>query len=471
MKITKVKRIVTILSLFILIVGVFAYKWENQNGRSAENLLGNKKDEWKLFWSDEFDGDKLDLTKWDYQIGTGYNGWGNNEEQYYTKDNVSVANGSLIIEAKKEKVGKKSYSSGRIATKSMNGNVLFSTTCGKFEARIKLPAGSGLWPAFWMLPTEDAYGKWPLSGEIDIMEARGRIINQMQGAIHYGEVAPNNKSSHELYTFPKDTNITDYHIYSVEWDTNNITWYIDNKEYYSEKNWYTTPEDKSKNYSYPAPFNRPFYLILNLAVGGTFDEGIIPDSSNLPGKMEVDYVRVYKKSGESEEPLVYSKNTEETPNNKDNTQTKNDVSSTSIISPLDIKFFNKGNDKWTAYKTNVSFKKIDSKSVCNIEAKPSDNASDSMLIYNNIFMDKDITYELNFRAKSSVENQLFMTKIEDSEYVAGFEKEFIAGTEWKEYKFQFKIQRNSPLALKYMLGAVAKEGSLYLSDVSIKIVK
>ena len=256
---------------------------------------GEKKEKeksWELIWHDEFDGDALDLSKWSYQTGNSYNGWGNYEAQYYMENNVSVKDGMLIIEARKENIAGCNYSSGRIRTLTEDGQVLFGTQCGKVEARISMPIVDGLWPAFWMMPIENAYGLWPLSGEIDIMEARGRIPNTISGTLHFGESAPNNKRMTGDYYFGS-SNISEFHVYGVEWDTNEIKWLVDDKVYYQTSNWYTVGTG-GEVCDYPAPFDKPFYLLLNLAVGGTYDNGILPKENELPAQMKVDYVRVYK---------------------------------------------------------------------------------------------------------------------------------------------------------------------------------
>ena len=247
---------------------------------------------WDLIWQDEFDGESLDLSKWSYQIGNGYHGWGNYEAQYYTEDNIFVEDGMLVIEARKENMDGCEYSSGRIRTMTDDGQVLFSTQCGKIEARISMPVGEGLWPAFWMMPVDDAYGLWPLSGEIDIVEARGRIADSISGSIHFGEKIPNNKRMAGDYEF-ENSDISRFHVYAVEWNTNEIKWLVDGETYYQTSNWYTVGNE-GVICEYPAPFDQPFYLLLNLAVGGTYDEGILPREENLPAQMKVDYVRVYK---------------------------------------------------------------------------------------------------------------------------------------------------------------------------------
>lgn len=273
----------------------------NNGGGGTDN--GNK-DVWKLVWSDEFDksgsnldSNGLDLDKWGYQEGTGsqygLDGWGNEEQQYYSRDNIKVEDGKLTITAKKEQVGNKPYTSGRIWT-----SPTFSKTYGKFEAKIKMPVGEGLWPAFWMMPQDSEYGGWASSGEIDIMEARGRLPEVVGGTAHFGKAWPNNKYVGGEYDFPAGQSIdSDYHIYAVEWEPGELRWYVDGKLYYKLNEWSSQGEGQPDKYAFPAPFDKPFHMILNLAVGGTYDGNRPPPDSKLPAQMEVDYVRAYELAG------------------------------------------------------------------------------------------------------------------------------------------------------------------------------
>ncbi|GFP77204.1 carbohydrate binding domain-containing protein [Clostridium fungisolvens] len=260
-------------------------------------------DPWSLVWSDEFDGsgtnvdtNGVNLDKWAYQNGTGaeygLDGWGNNEQEYYTKDNIKVQDGNLVIQAKNDGKGGKPYTSGRLWT-----NPTFDKTYGKFEARIKMPKGEGLWPAFWMMPKNSEYGTWASSGEIDIMEARGRLLDQVAGTLHYGKTWPNNKSTGDNYTFQSGQDITGYHTYSIEWEPGEMRWYVDGNLYQTTNNWFSQGENQPDKYAYPAPFDKDFYMILNLAVGGNFDGGKTPAASDIPATMSVDYVRVYDLTG------------------------------------------------------------------------------------------------------------------------------------------------------------------------------
>jgi len=273
----------------------------NPGGSNPDD--GNQENRWELVWSDEFDGsgsnldtNGIDLDKWSYQEGTGaqygLEGWGNNEQQYYRKDNLKVADGKLVIEARKGDYQGKPYTSGRLYTEPT-----FAKTYGKFEAKIKMPTGEGIWPAFWMMPRDSEYGVWASSGELDIMEVRGRLPEEAAGTIHYGKPWPNNKSTGGDYHFPAGEDITGEHVYGVEWEPGEIRWYVDGQLFQKLNNWDSTGDNMPAKYAYPAPFDKPFYMILNLAVGGNFDGGRIPPDNKLPAKMEVDYVRVYDKVG------------------------------------------------------------------------------------------------------------------------------------------------------------------------------
>ena len=231
----------------------------------------------KLVWADEFDGTTLDLQKWTHQTGGG--GWGNNELQHYRPENTTLENGLLKISAKRENFSGNAYTSSRI--RSINKG---DFTYGRMEARIKLPYGQGIWPAFWMMPTDDKYGSWPKSGELDIMEFIGREPKKIYGTIHFGPEWPNNKSSGGSYDAYREDFSKEYHIYAVEWEPNEIRWYIDDFLYSTKRPTDVAPERW--------PFDQRFHFILNLAVGGTWPGS--PDGSTVfPQVLEVDYVRVY----------------------------------------------------------------------------------------------------------------------------------------------------------------------------------
>jgi len=252
---------------------------------------------YQLTWCDDFSGigsnvneRGVDLDKWGFQLGTGsqygLTKWGNNEQQFYRSENARVTMGQLVIEAKKEIFSGMQYTSSRLFTQPT-----FSQTYGRFEAMIRLPAGEGLWPAFWLMPKNSVYGGWANSGEIDIMEARGRLPGEVTSALHFGGSWPNNQYTSKRYTFQNGQTIEEDHLYAVEWDETEIRFYVNDILYHTVRQW------SSSGYDYPAPFNQPFYIIMNLAVGGTFDGNRLPPDAlfDEPVEMVVSFVRVYQR--------------------------------------------------------------------------------------------------------------------------------------------------------------------------------
>jgi beta-glucanase (GH16 family) len=240
-----------------------------------------------LVWSDEFDGAEVDLSKWTFQLGDGTEvglppGWGNNELQYYQAENATVAGGFLSITAKEESVGGRNYTSARMRSLG-KGDWAF----GRMEMRAKMPLGQGMWPAFWMLPSDSIYGTWAASGEIDIVEYIGSQPSRIFGTIHYGGPWPGNVFSSTSYFLPGGTFHDDFHEFAVEWERGEIRWYVDGIQYASRFGWYSTGGP------FPAPFDVDFHLLLNLAVGGNLPGP--PDATTVfPQEYVIDYVRVYQ---------------------------------------------------------------------------------------------------------------------------------------------------------------------------------
>jgi beta-glucanase (GH16 family) len=230
---------------------------------------------WNLVWSDEFNGPSIDTSNWTFETGGG--GWGNNELEYYTNGaNASIQNGALVIEARRENVGGMAYTSTRMNTRGKH-----EFTYGRIEARIALPSGQGLWPAFWMLGSNIGTVGWPASGEIDIME-HVNTASTIFGTIHWdsgGHVSYGGSTSVPSFT--------GYHVYSIEWSPSAITWFVDGVQY--------VQANILNNINNTQAFQRPFFILLNLAVGGAFPGN--PNSSTpFPSRMLVDYVRVYQQS-------------------------------------------------------------------------------------------------------------------------------------------------------------------------------
>jgi beta-glucanase (GH16 family) len=251
--------------------------------------------DWTLIWSDEFNGAILDTNFWSFDLSN-CDGWGNNELEYYTSstNNAYLAGGYLHIAALKQPTNGFLYTSARITTSGADfctdlptGNGSFSFLTGRVEVRAKLPFGPGFWPAIWMLPIDNStspYGNWPVYGEIDIMENNGMTLNYTKGNVIY-------TGGHQ----DQDCNVNDitqWHVYAVEWFTNRINWLVDGVTNGTATTWNPPP-----GYSYPAPFDRPFMIILNLAIGGNYTDSDTNHINNsLPGEMVVDYVRVFQQT-------------------------------------------------------------------------------------------------------------------------------------------------------------------------------
>ena len=242
------------------------------NSCSPSSGLKKTDPAYTLVWADEFNGTSIDMNNWNYNIGG--EGWGNDEQEYYTDKNATIEDGHLVIAGKAEQVGSNGYTSSRLTTKTKR-----EFTYGKIEARIKIPAGQGLWPAFWMLGSNiDAVG-WPVCGEIDIME-HINADSIFYGTLHW---VNNEKvsSGNQMIAIPEE-----FHVYGIEWTADAIDWYIDGTKFHSVniKDSINSTEE----------FHKPFFILLNLAIGGDWPGQII-DTTKIPAKMLVDYVRLYQK--------------------------------------------------------------------------------------------------------------------------------------------------------------------------------
>lgn len=235
-------------------------------------------DGYTLIWNDEFDGDVLS-SDWTFEIGTGSSGWGNNELQYYRKENTTVADGYLTITAKKEDFGGQNYTSSRIITKGSQ-----SFKYGRIDIRALLPQGQGIWPALWMLGDNITTVGWPKCGEIDIMEMIGgeNRENTVHGTLHWDD-AGTKVDYGESYTLASGIFADEFHVFTIIWDAHNIKWYVNDQHYLTID---TTPAELSE-------FHENFFLIFNVAVGGNWP-GSPDTSTSFPQKMIVDYVRVFQ---------------------------------------------------------------------------------------------------------------------------------------------------------------------------------
>jgi|SRR5579864_807431 len=248
---------------------------------------------YKLIWSDEFngpDGSAPDKKKWAYDIGVGENGWGNQELEYYTnhKKNAYIKNGNLVITARREKTKApdattRQYTSARLKTLG-----LFSQTYGRFEARMKIPKGQGMWPAFWMMGDDVDKVGWPTCGEIDVMENIGKEPATVHGSLHGPSSTGSTSDATKILSLPAGQNLADdFHIYAVEWEPGTVRFYLDSTLYatFDQSQWLAGGK---------WVFDHPFFLLLNVAVGGDWP-GPPDNTTKFPQRMLVDYVRVYTK--------------------------------------------------------------------------------------------------------------------------------------------------------------------------------
>ena len=251
-------------------------------------------DGYSLIWQDEFDGTELNRDDWNVELHAP--GWVNAEWQEYvdSSENIYLEDGRLVIKPIKtvNDDGSTSYTSGRINTQGKH-----DFTYGLFEARVKVPEGQGYLPAFWLMASdENVYGQWPRCGEIDIMEVHGSDTDTTYGTIHYGNP---HRETQGTYTLDNGSFSDEYHTFAVEWEPGRINWYVDGVLFHTADDWYSATEGQGE-ITYPAPFDQPFYLILNLAVGGSW-VGYPDETTDFENAAyEIDYVRVYQKDSYDE---------------------------------------------------------------------------------------------------------------------------------------------------------------------------
>lgn len=455
----------------------------NNNGGDSDNSNDEvivDESQWKLAWSDEFSGDTLDITKWSYDIGNCIvdadgnkvaDGWGNNEKQYYTDstNNVYLQDGILGIKAKEEKVTDQfgtelNYTSGKIKTLGK-----FAKKYGRIDVRAKLPQGKGFWPSIWMLPESDIYGGWAASGEIDIMESWGSKPDKVAGTIHYGATWPSNTYSGKEYDFPEGETVgSDFHTYSLEWEPGEIRWYVDGNLYQTQNNWFTKGINNEEKYSFPAPFDQNFYLILNLAIGGNWD-GEPDTTTRFEDPMQVDYVRAYDLIGrEYKTPVEPSVNVGELPaDSKVTTADGNyiyngDFKDNNIQENADgSKEFGAG---WNFVHIpsaggdgNVSIDTIDGTNYAKVEVTSPGSQDYSVQLIQLTTLGKGRWYKLSYDAKTDGSRNIGVKLSAGAEkgwsgYAGPYQENLTS--EFKHFEHTFQMQKDSDIAarLEFELG-------------------
>lgn len=409
-----------LLTVVLIVFSVPAFAASNSESKYGE-LDASK---WSLVWSDEFTGSSVDMSKWQFTIGGG--GFGNNEQQYYTDstNNAYLENGCLVLNAIQGSYGGENYTSAKLSSKE-------SWKYGRFEFRAKLPAGTGLWPAIWMLPQDMSVygGEWPICGEIDIMEYMGSDVDTVLGTLHYGNPWVYNTGYYNLAG--GSSFAADFHDFAMEWLPGEIRWYVDGQLYQIQQNWYST--DENGTYAYPAPFDQEFYLMLNLAVGGFFPGDPNP-ADWTSTKFSIDYVRVYEYTGEL------------TPTNP-STQTPGE----NLLSNSSFDIDHSGWETWSengaVFTNNSGTLQIDVGTIL-----PN---TWSTQFYQNVDVYNTNTYRLSFKAKSSVSRPITVG-VEGAGNASLFSQTFTATPEWQSYSFDFSPAATfSNAKLLFFLGNVS----------------
>ena len=287
----EIEKTITIDGEEVTLKAVITYQTETKDQEQDTDLSYEGYD---LKWEDQFEGDYLNREDWNVELHDP--GWVNNELQSYvdSPENIYIEDGSLVLKPVEtvNEDGSVSYTSGRVNTQNKH-----DFKYGLFEARVKVPEGQGFLPAFWMMPTnENLYGQWPRCGEIDIMEVLGNDTDTSYGTIHYGNPHSESQGS---YTLEEGTFSDEYHVFDVEWEPGKISWYVDGKLIHTEDNWYSATEGQGE-VTYPAPFDQPFYIILNLAVGGNWPGNPDETTDIANSAYYIDYVKVYQKDSYDE---------------------------------------------------------------------------------------------------------------------------------------------------------------------------
>ena len=435
----------------------------------ATKIAGSTYTTADLIWEDNFDGDALNTKYWNYEAHEP--GWVNAEWQSYPSQkenektgNIYVKDGKLTIQAKKTKNadGTYSYTSGRVNTQNK-----VDTKYGRFEARIKMPSGKGFLPAFWMMPTdENLYGQWPKCGEIDITEVHGSQPDTAYSTLHFGEPHTQRQNT---YTLKKSDFSKDFHVYACEWEPGEIRFYIDNKLFYTVNDWFTKKEGFDE-VTYPAPFDQPYYIILNLAVGGSWVG--YPDETTAFGdnaQMVVDYVKVYQKDSYKE--------TVKKPENTVKLR-KPDKSGNYVVNSNFAKAekLNDGkNWEFLLAGTGDASAKI-SKNALHITTKNAGDLDYSVqVVQPNIPMEQGYQYKLSFDAYAD-KNRTMITAITapDNGYIRYFNDTKVNLTTKKKtysYTFDMKSATDANGRVEFNLGNQGSTAGVHITNVKVVKVK
>lgn len=427
------------------------------SGMTEADLL---KQGYTLKWSDEFNGTALNRMDWN--VETHEPGWVNDELQAYvdSTDNIKVQDGKLLIQPvkKENEDGTYSYTSGRVNTQGKH-----DFKYGYFECRAKVPTGKGYLPAFWMMPTdENLYGQWPKCGEIDIMEVMGQETNKAYGTIHYGE--PHDQSQ-GTYSVAAANNFADhYHTYAVDWEPGKITWYVDGIKYHEESDWFSAKSGQG-TVAYPAPFDQPFYMILNLAVGGSW-VGYPDDSTTYDDQQfAIDYVKVYQKDS-------YNENVEKPIKNvvlRDPDATGNYINNGDFSVAEDLN--DDVNWKFLTTQDGEGSAEIKDKQIVISTTDAGKAVYSIQLVQPNVPLKKGGKYKVTFDAYADAARTMIADISGPDHNFTRYLKDTTVelGTEKKTHTLEFQMTSDSDAngRLEFNLGNTASTATVYISNVRI----
>lgn len=417
-----------------------------------------------LVWHDEFEGSKLDESSWnreEHEVG-----WVNHELQAYVPDEkyAYVKDGQLVIQPTKEvgADGKVQYTSGRVNTQNKH-----DIKYGWIEARLKVPTGKGYLPAFWMMPQDEQfYGQWPKCGEIDIMEVLGNSTNMNYGTLHFGEPHKQNQGS---YTLASGNFAEEYHTFAIEWEPGVIRWFVDGNQYFETSDWFSAVEGEAEK-PYPAPFNQPFHVILNVAVGGDWPGD--PDDStpfDEKGAMYVDYVRMFQKDSYDEnvkkpEKVLKFKEADET----GNFVTNGDFKDAENLSDEE-------NWKFLQLNDGVGSAEIkDGEIIISTENFGTEEYS-IQLVQPGMPMIKGKKYKLSFEAKADEARQMKpAVTAPNVDWIRYFPDTPVdLTTDWQNYEFTFDMKEEDDDAgrVEFNMGNQGSKATIHIRNVRLETVE
>ena len=460
------KKMLGFTAAVVMVSGIFAgcAKEETPDTASETSVTKTETPElngYNLLWSDEFDGDTLNEENWNRELRDP--GWTNNELQEYTDsdDNIFVRDGKLVLKAiKTEKDGKEYYTSGKVNSQNKRDFMY-----GKVVVSAKVPEGQGLWPVIWMMPQDEQfYGQWPKCGEIDIMEVLGNQVDTAYGTLHYGE--PHAEQQGTVVLTDGSTFASEFHEYSVEWEPGEFRYYIDGEHYLTINDWFTAVNGEDEK-PYPAPFNQPFFVQMNLAVGGNWPGNPDETTDFDNAEFEIDYVRVYQKDAYDTNVKKPEKNFRE-PTADGNLIYNGDFKD---AEPLD----DETNWFFLLFQNGQGAAEIKDETLIITSEAEGDVDYSVQLVQPELPMIKGKKYRLTFDARADEERDIVVCV---SAPTAGWIRYLpdttqTISTEWETYTFDFEMKDKDDNngRLEYNLGHRGSTATFYLKNVRIEEIE